>query len=332
MEKIRHLQTWMSDNINTAYRIFLLSLFALSAVFFTSRMWLPSDVKIQNSDIGTTRTTTSGTEITLESWQYNPSDHFMEAAFSYQNSSDTQDIQFISVAHTNTSKAVKMDTSIPYSNNGLLVVQFRNVPQNWNAISLWIDSKDSRTAHLPLDTDSASGFAESRGSADNGMEDHGANFFCDTRKVVRNSSLKSQTTLYYSLKAVDSEISKVQSQITQANKKITAAKLSIQQLTSDISALKGDQKYQTADEIRQSNSAIQSKTAQISNLKNGMEQYNLDIKTYQQKLQKLKQKWSDMKNGTYQSVSSSGTDSVGSLPPSSSSAAAASPRQTITVD
>jgi regulator of replication initiation timing len=317
----------MIENINFTYRIFLLLFSILLAVFLTSKIWLPSDVSIQNTAIGTTLTTES-VGVRLQSWQYNPSTHFMEAAFTYQNSDNLQNIKFIPIAHVDTNKALSLSVTVPYEHNGYLVIQIQNVPQNWNVVSLWIDSQQEQTVDL---TQNDSG-VESPSSDTKATMQQGANFFCDVRKVVRNSSLKSQSSLYYSLKSVDNEISTVQSHMAQTNKKITAANLSIQQLTSDISVLNDNEKYQTADEVKQSKDAIQSKTAQISDLKNSIAQFQSDIKDDQLKLKKLRQKWNDTRDGKYKDTSGSATKAAPASSSSPSSKSSVSSSGKVTVD
>jgi len=302
MTKTSRLKRQLAENISHTYRIFLVIFFSLIAVFLTSKIWLPSDVKIQNSNIGTKKATTSGTEITLKSWQYNPSNHFMEAAFSYDNSDGTQDIKFVSAAHTDTNKAVKLDVSISYSSNGFLVVEFQNVPQNWNVISLWIDSS-SQISSLSPDTDSDISLESNSESPDSNDDNQGANFLCDIRKVSLNQSLKPQASLYYSLQSVDNEISAGKRQIAALKEKANEANADISQLNFDISALKSNQKYQTPEEIEQSNAAIQNKNSQINNLKNDIVQYQSGIRNGRQKLKKLQQKWNDIKSGKFKNAS-----------------------------
>lgn len=335
MTKTSRLKRQLAESISRTYRIFLVIFFSLMAVFFTSKIWLPSDVKIQSSSIGTKKATTSGTEITLKSWQYNPSNHFMEAAFSYDNSDGTQDIKFVTAAHTDTNKAVKMDVSIPYSSNGFLVVQFQNVPQNWDVISLWIDSSSQISSLLP-GTDSDIGLESSSESPDNNKENQGANFLCDIRKVSVNQSLKPQASLYYSLQSVDNEISAGKRQIAALKEKANGANADISQLSFDISALKSNQKYQTPEEIEQSNATIQNKNSQINNLKNDIVQYQSGIRNGQQKLKKLQQKWIDIKSGKFKDAntkSAAASSPVASeAPPSSLPSTAENSSESVMAD
>ena len=318
----------MIENSSYTYRIFLSLFSLLLAVFFTSKMWLPSDIAIQNTAVGTTLNTTESIGLRLQSWQYNPTTRFMEAAFTYQNSDSLQNIKFLPTAHTDTNKAADLNASVSYAHNGFLVIQIQNVPQNWNIISLWIDSQQEQTVDLSQ-PDSDIGMNVNGSAA---HKQQGANFFCDARKVVRNSSLKSQSSLYYSLKSIDNEIAAVQSHISQTNKKITATNLNIQQLTSDISVLTDNQKYQTADEVKQSKDSIQAKTTQINNLKNSITQFQSDIKNDQLKLEKLRQKWNDTRDGKHQDSGTGVTKSASDLSSSPSSKSSASSSEKVTVD
>ena len=105
MGKVKRLQKRMIENINSTYRIFLLLFFALFAVFLTSKLWLPSDVPVQNTVPGTSLQTSESVAVSLRSWQYNPDRHFMEAAFSYQVPDSGRSIPFVLTAHTDADKA-----------------------------------------------------------------------------------------------------------------------------------------------------------------------------------------------------------------------------------
>lgn len=294
MNRIKLIRKWLRENSNLKYRVFLSVFFCLMAVFVTSKLWLPNDAKIENTAIGEQRNTSLGTALKLNSWKYNPDNHFIEATFGYKNSDSSQDVKFSATAHTDTNKAAALDISVPYSNNGLLVIQIKNVPQKWNTISLWVDENDeSLTQNDTSDTDISSA------SSNLDIVGQGANFYCDIRKVSIDTSLKSGTNLYYSLQSIDNQMVECKKEITALNKKISTANIEIKQLEFDISSLKADQKYQTADDIKESNSAINNKTLQAGNIKSSIESYNSDIKNYNDKLKKLKQKWSDVKSGNF---------------------------------
>ncbi|HCM24740.1 MAG TPA: hypothetical protein DHW78_10515, partial [Ruminococcaceae bacterium] len=160
----------------------------------------------------------------------------------------------------------------------------------------------------------------------------GANFLCDIRKVSLNQSLKPQASLYYSLQSVDNEISAGKRQIAALKEKANEANADISQLNFDISSLKSNQKYQTKDEISQSNTEIQDKVSQISSLKNNIIQYQLDLRNGQQKLKKLRQKWTDIRDGKFKEATSSSTVPAPSALPHPASSDQQSDPENVTVD
>ncbi|MFU0831532.1 MAG: hypothetical protein ACFWUC_01110 [Oscillospiraceae bacterium] len=278
-EKLKQVKEKSNRNQNRQYQIVLTVFFVLMTVFVTGKLWLPSDVKIQNSEPGTKKTVSAGTSLILNSWQYNRNDGYMEVAFTVQTSDKTQRLSFYPTAHTNVSKNVPMDVSVAYSSADFLLLQIKNVPQNWQVISLWVDTEPNENRSDPAALT-------------------GANFLCDARKVEINNSLKPQPELNYEIQSVYNQIDAVQQEIYEQNQKIESANLEIEQLNFDIAALKADQKYQTQDEIQQSNAIIESKTSRINSLKNMIENYQTQIETAQEKLKKLNQKLSDIKSGT----------------------------------
>lgn len=297
MNGIDRFKKWTAENVNLKYRGFLILFSCLMAAFLTSRLWLPNDARIENSAFGTERNTTDGVTLVLKDWEYNPGENYMEATFRIENSDGMQDEKFFPVAHTDTNRLTSLPVSVAYCNNGLLVIRFTNVPQKWNVVSLWIDGRDP-------DTDLASSLSSIPAAGE------GANFLCDIRRVKINSSLKSQTKLFYSLQSIDSQITENKNQISKLDQKIDGANLEIKQLEFDISALKENQKYQTSDEIKESNSAIENKDSQIGNLKNDISGCQSEIKTRKEKLKKLQQKWNDTKSGRFMEPETS--DSISS--------------------
>ncbi len=327
MDRIKLIRKWLRENSNFKYRVFLSVFFCLMAVFITSKLWLPSDAKIENTDIGSERDTSLGTALTLNNWKYNPQGHFMEATFSYKDSDISDDIKFSAIAHPDTNKTAALDISIPYGNDGLLIIQIKNVPQKWNTISLWVDETDESLAQ---DDTSDTGVNSTDG--DSNTVGQGANFYCDIRKVSVDTSLKGSTDLYYSLKSIDNQMAEYKKVITTLNKKISAANINIKQLEFDISSLKDDQKYQTADDIQESNSAISNKELQESDLKSSIENYNADIKNYNEKLKKLKQKWSDTKSGKIKGLQKTPPNSMAKSAASSSVSSNAENESNVIVD
>lgn len=299
-EKIRQYRKTIQENQNKEYTVFLSAFFVLFTVFLTSRLWLPSDVKIQNSEIGSEKNVTGGVVLVLNSWQYNMVARYMEVSFTIQGADETQDYKFIPTAHTNLNKATPMNTAIAYCSNDLLTIQIKDVPKKWQVISLWVKGQD-----VLNDGDSVT-------SSEDSDDLEGANFFCDSRRVLVNQTLEPQSALNYALQSIYNEMKEVREDISSTNQKISAANAQISQLNFDISSLKENQKYQTQDEIQKSDSAIQAKTSQIDNLKNTILSDQAQIKTDQEKLKKLNQKMDDTKSGKLSPVSGSSSSNVSS--------------------
>lgn len=289
-EKIKLYRKALTENQNKAYTVFILFFSVLFLAFLSSKLWLPSDVKVQNSAIGSSRNVTGSLTLILDSWQYNKAEKYMEASFTIRGEDDAQDYKFIPVAHTNVSRATPLNVSVAYCSNDLLTLQLKDVPENWQVISLWVKGQD--TALGEPDTSSI--------AASDDLS--GANFFCDSREVTVNNSLKPQSAMNYALQSIFNQMKDIRSDIVAQNKNITTSNAQIDQLTFDISSLKANQKYQTKDDIQKSNSAIQSKTSLISDLKLSIVNDQAQIKNDQDKLKKLNQKMDDTKKGKLASV------------------------------
>ena len=279
---IRQLKKKTAENINKEYQIFLTIFLVLIAIFITSKLWLPSDVKVMNSDIGTQKSMSESTSLILESWQYNKHDNYMEVSLKIKNADDAQDVKFNPTAHTNRNKSVPLNAYVAYSSNDLLMIQIKDVPQKWDVISLWVDEKNVLNSS----------------PEDKKLETlKGANFFCDIREVKVNNSLKPQSELNYALKGICNQMSEIKKENSEIDNKIDLLNAEIKQLEFDISALKANQKYQTQDEIQKSNAAINSKKNKIDDTKNNILKYQTTIKDNKIKLQKLNQKLNDTKSG-----------------------------------
>lgn len=267
----------IKTNITSKYKVYLVVFISLMLIFGTSKLWLPSDVKIMNTTVGTELNTSPNTSIKLRSWEYSKANQYMEIMFDVHNNEDSQSLKFTPVAHTNIEKRRDMNVSTALSKDGTLVVQIKDVPKNWEIISLWV--KDN------MEADS------------NDTTKNGANFFCDIRKIVLNNSLKPKSQLNYQVESIQNQIADVNAQITDTENEIKKENTQIDQLNFDIQALKENQKYQTKQEISKSNSVISGKNTEIDNHKNSILKYQEQIKDYNAKLRKLNLKLQDTKNG-----------------------------------
>lgn len=294
MNRIKDFWNRIKINSTLKYKTFLFLLTVFVLVFGTSKWWLPSDVKIMNTSIGTELNTSTNTAITLRSSQYNKAKNYMEISFDIHNNEDNQNLKFTPEAHTNINKTVPLKVSVALCKDNSLVLQIKDMPNKWDVISIWI--KDNQ-----------------KNEQDN--NNRGANFFCDIRKVTISDSLQPRAELNYEIQSVLNEIADFQKQIKSAQSEIQKANTNISQLQFDIQTLKDGQKYQTKDEIEKSNSVISSKTSEIQSLNDSIAKFNDQIKNYNTKLDKLNQKLSDTKSGKIQS--SSVPTSVSSVSPSS---------------
>lgn len=301
---LKSFQNKIKTNSTNKYKVFLCFFFSLMLLFGTSKLWLPSDVKIMNTSLGTELNTSPNTSVKLRSWEYSKAAQYMEIAFDIHNNEDSQSLKFTPVAHTNIEKRKDMNVSTALSKDGTLVVQIKDVPKNWEVISLWVqDNMDAESSDTTL---------------------NGANFYCDIRKVVLNNSLKPKSQLNYQVESIQNQIADVNAQITDTENQIKKENTEIDQLNFDIQALKENQKYQTKEEIDKSNSVISSKNSEIDNHKNDILKYQEQIKESNTKLQKLNLKLKD---------TTSGKISVTAAPTSSgSSSAVNSTGVAVTVD
>lgn len=283
MNRVKDFWNRLKINSTLKYKTFLFLLTVFVLIFGTSKWWLPSDVKITNTSIGTVLNTSTNTSLTLRSWEYNRAKKYMEISFNIINNEDNQSLKFIPSAHMNTNRTLPLNVSVALSKGNSLVLQIKDVPKKWDFISLWIQdnqASDQKSADL-----------------------HGANFFCDIRRVVINDSLQPKAELSYAVQSVQNEIDDTKKQIESVQEDIQKAKTNISQLQFDIQTLQGGQKYQTKEEIDKSNSIISGKNSEIQSLNDSIAKFNDQIKNYNVKLDKLNQKLKDTQNGKLQSSS-----------------------------
>lgn len=287
---VKFLCKKLRENSTEKYKFFLILFFVFMILFGSSKLWLPSDVKIMNTAIGTTINTSANTSLKLRSWEYSRANQYMEIAFDVIDQDDRQELNFSPVAHTNVNKATDLQISSVLSQDGTLVIQIKDVPASWDVISLWIQDNTNSEVNS---TDAL----------------QGANFYCDNRKVHINNSLKPKTNLEYQIQSIENQITDVKAQIKGLDMQIKNENAEIYQLNFDITALKNNQKYQTKEEIGNSNSVINNKLSQIDDHKNNITKYQNQIAEYNIKLQKLNQKKADTASGKISTSSATPTNS-----------------------
>ncbi|MEG1427602.1 MAG: hypothetical protein RSC76_07935, partial [Oscillospiraceae bacterium] len=241
-------QKRMATEPNTAYKVFLFLFVIFMFVFCTSKLWLPSNVPITNTALGTMQPCSDQISLTLSSWKYNSTTGYMEIFFDVQNNENLQSVPYEVSAKTNTRRGQPLDVSIALEEPTALVL-CAEVPQSpWEYISLWVTVKDTPVNEI---------LAE---------ETVGANFFCDRRAVVTEDTLSPKSEIEYRTILVDIEIKKIDQMIHEVTASTEKNLAEIDLLEKDIPFINENMKYQTPEEIAESKTSINNKKSQIEGL------------------------------------------------------------------
>lgn len=270
------------------YRVFCVLFLAACCIFLSSKLWLPNTQTVMHSEIGAQDSSSSGTILTLRSWQYNPESRYMEATFAVEQTAAAPALTFRPAAYSIRYQDAPLKCSVAYSSGTSLVVRMEDLPKDWEILSLWISDDSERQLMegqgVPSEGEAskAAGFllSDSSGRA-------GANFKCDARKVPQSMALKPQTEKEYRVQAVMDEINGTRKKIQEETNAISKNRALVSKLQAELEAVKKEQEYQTEHEIRDSNMVIQQKQREIETLKEKNASIEENILVLTEKIKKL---------------------------------------------
>jgi uncharacterized coiled-coil protein SlyX len=255
------------------YKIATTIIISFLIVFLTSKMWLPNADKVQSTSVGVTQRVSTVTELTLSSWEYNPTVHFMEVIFSIADDKNFNRSEFVTTAKI--SRAKSLNTKIVLKENSMMVVHIENVPKDFEVISLWVEQKKDQNT--------------------NAEQYNKANFKCNYRKVIIDNNLKVKTKNEYLMQSIETEIANVKKQISDIENTISEKQKQQKYFEEDIRSIKSDLKYQTDEEVKDSNNVIENKEKYIASLNSQIEVERKNISSLNEKLIKLNLKLDDAK-------------------------------------
>lgn len=263
-EKISH------KNNSMYYYSFLFVVMVLLIFFLTSRLFLPDDTALKNSEIGKTYDINSATNITLEEWTYSNQNKMMFINLTLNNQFLTYDYELIFEAVSRQDPFKKLDLKVVYNDKTNYFIAIENVPENYKAISIKVMQKskiNNSTSEIKL--------------------------YQDYRKMKVDNNEQIKTTNEYAIISVTNEIEKNKQKQNELSTENEILKQQILNIDNIILELQTEKKYQTIDEMKKTDDLIISKESEKISTQKKIDENTNSFLSVGEKLDKLSEKLSE---------------------------------------
>ncbi|WOC32361.1 MULTISPECIES: hypothetical protein [Caproicibacterium] len=304
-----------------SYKRFCIIFVSLMLFFCSSKLWMPDTSKTYSSAYGMQQECSDNIVLTLNKWEYNPNTHYLEAVFGIKPEDENfvydQDLRFTPKLYQFDAKGAVMNQltcKTAYADDSTLVIQMPSVPDDWNVLGLSISDNSAALLSIQNAEDPAEQKSKSLFGILDSSDTH-AVFYCDSRTVNLNTTLKAGTSKDYAVDAIESEITAIQDKITVCNTQIKRNNEAVTSLQRAIDTLKKKQPYLTDSDLEDVQSQMDAKTSQIKSMQDNNTSITKQIDAYQAKLSKLNVKLGDAYNGvtrTYEDTKPTSSDSSSS--------------------
>lgn len=283
-----------ADRINLRRKkswIYILIIMFIFLGFFslmTSKIYMEPINKNYHTDINKPIRLSSINILTINSWEYNPKNNFMEVVLKFEN----PDSDFTFVAQEKINPQINLPIKTVYKDKENYVLQIKELSLNWEALAL--DIYQVNNQKVKIDFERTNTIQE---ESSEGEKTFLRSVFTDQTKIVTNSALPIQTFEEYEGKILDMEQENIREKIKKYDLAIALENKNQTEIRTEINEMEDELKYETEEEktniqakITSRNEDITRSAATIEDYKNNQEKLNLQIRLLEEKENDIKVK------------------------------------------
>lgn len=263
----------IKNNKSVGYYLLFFTVVVMTAFFFTSRMILPDDTPVLNTEIGEKVLFGKSTELVLERWEYNSEKNFMEVEVGIENFAEIleKEIKIEAITRKDTKKSLPIKEKL--KTNDRYILEIRNLPKGYHTVGLKFSFEEKTGEDEAQTTEKTEAF-----------------LYSDYRKVKINNKLKEKTKTEYLIAATEREIESTEKNIKDLDKKIDENNQKTYGLNRSIAVLNEEMTYQIESEKQKMLGTINRYESQKADLERDNEQMRLTQKELRNKRDKLEEK------------------------------------------
>ena len=246
---------------NRILKGFLIIFFLGYAVFFTSRLWLPTPYEgVAITPIGKSVTVEDRT-LTIDSWKYSKEQREMEIIVEVNKTSlDSVNTYKWSVA----TATGKLDTKAVHESKDIVVLKVTNVPRRWTELALNMSLKQE--------------------DMNKGLEFSSLKVYTNDKHVDFVKKIKHKSTKGYLREAYLSKIEGYKAQLKTLRKERAAIKTKITNADKMIKDLTDKMQYQTSSDQQKTGDEISNISSERDSLNDRLKEKDAEIKEMQQRI------------------------------------------------
>ncbi|MDS0528322.1 hypothetical protein NNC19_21785 [Clostridium sp. SHJSY1] len=258
-------------------------------IFFNARNVLPDSSEImqtpanQEINVGS-----SSIKITLNRFEYNQNENFMEVEFKYSNKETiATDFNFLAKVKTKNDKISEINVNPIINTNNTCILHIENIPKEYKVISLKAYEKSSQ-----IDTEGSENDSKNQNASK--KESYSASMYFDYRKIEINNELKVESEKYYMMNIVKNDIENINKEIEVIDEEIKKNLEFVDISNKKIEELNGQVKYQIDKEVAQTKQQIQGYKTKINESIEKNEELKTTKNSKLEKIKKLNEKLNDI--------------------------------------
>lgn len=267
----------IKNNKSVGYYMLFLVIALMTVFFFTSRLLLPDDTPILNTQIGQPVPFGKTSELVLERWEYNSVKNFMEVEVGIENFAEIleKEIKIEAITRKDTKKSLPIEVKL--QTNDKYVLKIKNLPEDYHTVGLRFSFEEV--------TESGSGE-----TAEQSTEKNEAMIYADYRKIKVNDKLKEKSKTEYLRASIEREIENTEKDIKDLDEKIEKNIQEKYALNRSITTLNEEMKYQIESEKQKTIGTINRYETKKSDLERENEQIRMTQEELGNKRDKLEEK------------------------------------------
>lgn len=292
------LKTKINKGIeNKFYKLLVVTVGLLLAVFLTSKSWMYDDEPIAQTAFHTDIQGLDQTNLRLNSWEYNPEKLLMEVSITtiHRGSDPIQPSYSFAARERNATEEYPVE--IVFYDNDNIVIQIKEVEEDFEVVGLYVrehrDEKILRRERAEQESNLAGNINQDGDRKEEGQEAKPSEKLLvgDYRTIKVNHELDNKDQIQYQIEYVELELTQIERQRSniKENEIILQNEL-IEQLNVEISELEAEKEYQVENEKQETDAFIESKNKAIDQAKQEIEKLEKDLEIIDEKEQQLLKK------------------------------------------
>lgn len=282
-----------ADRINLRRKkswIYILIIMFLFLGFFslmTSKIYMEPINKNYHTNINQPIRLSSISMLTIQRWEYNPKDNFMEVVLKFEN----PDSEFTFESQEKINPKISLPIKTVYKDKENYVLHIKEISVNWEALALDIYQVNNQKVRIDFDSINKNQEEDSSVREKTLLR----SVFTDQTKIVTNTNLKIKDYEAYHARILNMEQENIKEKIKKYNLAIELEHKNQTEIQTEINEMEDELKYETDEEKMNIQAKIASRNEDFTRSAETIEEYKNIQEKLTAQIELLDEKVNDIK-------------------------------------